>query len=86
MNGVRRFAHGFRQCRVRVAGPREVFRRAAEFHQHSCLVDEFARARADDMDAEHDVGCSVRQDLHEAIGGAVGARAAVAVKLNLPAL
>ena len=56
LDGERRFAHGFGQGRMRVAGAREILRRAAELHQHGGFGDQFARAGADDMDAENAVG------------------------------
>ena len=36
------FLHSLRKRRMGVAGARQVFRRAAEFHQHGRLVDQFA--------------------------------------------
>ena len=60
-----------------MAGARQVLGRSAEFHQHRRLVDQVARALADDVDAEHPVGRLVGKDLHEAFGRQHGARPAV---------
>jgi len=60
-----------------VAGAGEIFGRAAEFHQHGGLGNEFAGAEADDMNAEHTVGRAIGKDLHETIGMAHGPSAAV---------
>ena len=60
-----------------VAGAGEIFGRTAEFHQHGDFVDEVARARADDVGAEHLVGGGVGENLDEAVGMADRPGAAV---------
>ena len=45
LDGERGFAHRFRERRMRVAGAREIFRRAGEFHQHRGFGDQFAGDR-----------------------------------------
>jgi hypothetical protein len=44
------------QRRVGMAGAGEVFRGAAEFHQHGAFMDKLAGLWADDVGAEHPVG------------------------------
>ena len=69
-----------------VAGAGEIFRRAAEFHQHRRLVDHLAGAEADDMHAEHAVGRLVGEDFHETVGVQHGAGAAVRREREFPDL
>src|SRR4051812_47549929 len=75
--GQRRFLHRFRHRRMGVAGAGQIFRRAAELHQHRRLMDHLTGAEADDMDAEHAVALLVSQDLHETVGMQYAARAAI---------
>ena len=77
VDGQRGFADRFGQGRMRVAGAGQIFRRAAEFHQHAGFGDQFAGADAEDVNAEHAVGRGVGENLHEAVGLAHRARAAI---------
>src|SRR6516165_9028858 len=69
-----------------VAGAREIFRRAAEFHQDAGFGDELARARAKDMNAKHAIGLGIGENLHKAIGVAHGASPAIGGEGKFPDL
>jgi len=58
-----------------MAGPGEILRRTTELHKDSGLMDHFAGAEADDMDAQHAVARLVGEDLHKALGVEHGAGA-----------
>ena len=67
-----------------MAGARKIFRRAAELHQYGRLVDHFACAGADDVDAQHSVSLRIGQDFHEAIGVPHGSCLAIGRERKAP--
>src|SRR5438552_1995392 len=79
----RGFLDGFRAGRMRVAGAREVFRAAAEFHENTGFMDHFAGLDADNVHAEHAIGLRICENLHEAVGGLVDLGTAVGGKGKL---
>src|SRR5215212_5787343 len=81
-----RLLDSFGEGWMRMAGPRQVFRRAAELHQHRAFMDEFSGHRADDMHAQHTVGPRIRQDFDETVGGLVGLRPRIDKKRKLAGL
>ena len=58
----RRFLDRFGQCRMRMAGARDVFGRRPEFHGDGGLGDHVAGVGADDVHAEHAVGLGVGEN------------------------
>src|SRR5215216_3503493 len=81
-----RLLDSFGEGWMRMAGPRHIFRRAAELHQHRAFMNEFSGHRADDMHPEHAVGPRIRQDFDEAVGGLVGLRPRIGEKRKLAGL
>ena len=79
----RGFLDGFGARRMRVAGARKIFGRAAEFHQHRRLVDHLAGFAADDVNAEHAIGLGIGENFHETISGLIDLRAAVGSERKL---
>ena len=62
---------------MRMAGAGDVLGRAAELHRDRRLGDHGAGIGADNVHAEHAVGRSIGEDLHEAVGGEVDLGAAI---------
>src|SRR5215207_1020421 len=73
----RRFLDRLGERRMGVAGAGDVLGRRAELHRDRAFHYEVARLRPDDVDAEHPIGCRIRQDFHEAVRRAVDLGAAV---------
>ena len=71
------FLDRLRHGRMGVAGSAQIFRRTAEFHQHRCFVDEFARTQAYDMDTQYPVRRRIGQNLHQSVSRLHGARPAI---------
>src|SRR5262245_46232435 len=55
-HGERCLLHRLGEGRMRVAGARQILRRAAELHDHRRLRDHLAGVGADDMHAQNAVG------------------------------
>ena len=79
----RRFLDRLRKGRVGMAGARQIFRGAAELHQHRAFMDELAGHRTEDVHAEHPVGLRIRQHLDEAVGRLIGFGPTVGEKREL---
>ena len=62
------FAHSLAIGGVGVASQRQILRRGTEFHRNANLVDQIARARADDMRAKDTVGRGIGEDFDKAFG------------------
>ena len=60
-----------------VAGARQIFGGAAEFHQYRRFVDHFTGLDADDVHAEHTIGLRICENLDETVGGLVDLGAAI---------
>src|SRR3984893_14526893 len=77
VDGESRLAHGFGKGRMGMADAGEILRRAAKFHEHASLGDLLACSRANDVNAEHPVGCRIGEDFYKALGVAHCPRPAI---------
>ena len=68
LDSHRRLTQRFGSGRVGMASARDVFRSGAELHRHAVFADHLADVGSHHVDAEHPIGCGVREHLHETVG------------------
>ena len=67
----RSFLDGLRAGRVRVTGAGEIFRAAAELHEHAGFMDHLAGLAPDDVHTEHAIGLRICENFDKTVGGLV---------------